>query len=199
MAISHDKKLIFIHIPKCAGTSIISFLNMEMQGHFTAHKYVCEQPPHPLFSTSNYLKFTIVRNPWDRVVSSYEYAKMLNSYYHSENNLHPDFNLIHNLTFEETLLKLKSNPELFKHPSWFPQYHWVCDYENVVLVDKIFKLENLDDEFNSFLKKYGYTETLPKLNGSNRNQYTSYYNEQTISLVSDIYQNDIKIFNYKYI
>jgi hypothetical protein len=68
--ISHRYKLIFIHIPKCAGRSISEALG-EPFDHYTAHHYQtrCVQPWH------EYIVFTTVRNPYSRLVSMYHYIK----------------------------------------------------------------------------------------------------------------------------
>ena len=47
----------FVHVPKTGGTSIIHALKLDNKGHYTLDKY-----------TPN--TFTVVRNPFDRLVSS---------------------------------------------------------------------------------------------------------------------------------
>lgn len=66
--ITHDYKLIFIHVPKCAGRSINDVFNQRFD-HFTARYYEKEYADQ----WKKYTKFTIVRNPFDRLVSIYTY------------------------------------------------------------------------------------------------------------------------------
>ena len=68
--ITHDHKLIFVHIPKCAGRSICSFFNQRFD-HFTLAYYKKEYAK--AFYTYN--KFSIVRNPYARLVSIFTYVQ----------------------------------------------------------------------------------------------------------------------------
>lgn len=62
--------VIFIHVPKAAGTSVSSTIYGRPLGHHTATKI---QAQFPRF-LKNYPSFGIVRNPWDRCVSAYRFA-----------------------------------------------------------------------------------------------------------------------------
>ena len=93
MPLSSSKRFIFIHIPKCAGTSISTALNtrgarLQLNGmptrkekvvfnsgslaHITAEKL---RSTLPEATWRNYFKFTFVRNPWDLSVSLYHFHK----------------------------------------------------------------------------------------------------------------------------
>jgi len=79
---SRDHKFIYVHIPKSAGTFIKHFLlsnieegyeeNQNQQDYDDKYKTTCERalsavvPEVPDYK--DYFKFTIVRNPFDRVV-----------------------------------------------------------------------------------------------------------------------------------
>ncbi len=89
MIISHSLKYVFTHSPKTGGTSISNFLKQpiykpdiyvltplkdgeELRTHApTRHiiKYLKKEGYNP----EEYFKFVFVRNPWDRMVSHYEY------------------------------------------------------------------------------------------------------------------------------
>lgn len=68
--ITHDHKLIFIHVPKTGGRSVCEAFKQRFD-HFTIAHYQREYPG--LFD--KYWKFAIVRHPLDRMVSSYHYIK----------------------------------------------------------------------------------------------------------------------------
>ncbi len=68
--ISHKHKLIFIHIPKCAGRSISHALEQPFD-HHTAAYYETRYNTH----WNDYTVFTTVRNPYQRFVSMYHYIK----------------------------------------------------------------------------------------------------------------------------
>ena len=82
MVVIHKKKCIFVHIPKCAGTSMEQFLkdygNNEIEyfgvfknrslHHLTAYELLMSLRKKKF---SKYYRFSIVRNPYDRLLSEY--------------------------------------------------------------------------------------------------------------------------------
>lgn len=69
--ISHEHKLIFIHIPKCAGVSVATYLNLKGPHHQTLQLHVNREPRK---TVEEYFKFTLVRNPWSKAVSWFLYC-----------------------------------------------------------------------------------------------------------------------------
>lgn len=66
----HEKKLIFIHVPKSAGTSIgESLFGSGETGHFEWFYYKQEDPA----AFDEYFKFAFVRDPVSRFLSAYNY------------------------------------------------------------------------------------------------------------------------------
>lgn len=198
MPISHKNKLIFIHIPKNAGTAITDSdgINFELIGHHLPNFYISKFPNE----WESYTKFAVVRNPWDRVVSNYEYAKMVESHWHSAtgksvHGIHPDFNQLSKLTFKETLQLLKSNPNALKHQGWGSQHQYVYNDGNMLL-DEVFKLEELptNDRFKELVPNLIYKNKSTKEHSS----YRDYYDEEGINIVRDVYNDDITLFNYDF-
>ena len=69
-------KAIFIHIPKNAGTSIETyFANESFRIQPSKHADIYEIKRKFKNSYNSYRKFTIVRNPYDKMVSWYFYLK----------------------------------------------------------------------------------------------------------------------------
>ena len=67
--ISHKHKCIFIHIPKCAGTSVEVNFSNKHSNHCPVAVFARKYPR----KFKNYFKFSFVRNPFDRLVSVYAY------------------------------------------------------------------------------------------------------------------------------
>ena len=65
--INNELKSIFIHIPKCAGTSMSSYKWNLGSGHKTIFEYYKDS-----INLKNYFKWCFVRNPWERIASAYE-------------------------------------------------------------------------------------------------------------------------------
>lgn len=97
MPILFEPKCVFVHIPKNAGTSIYESLGMHYgggyrtclqlrdegyttwEGLYAADKVMTV----PIEDWDSYFKFTVVRNPFDRVVSNYRYILRKDSYWHA--------------------------------------------------------------------------------------------------------------------
>src|SRR5210317_395235 len=78
---SHKYKLIYFHIPKCAGVSVRRAIGIDKSTHPFPHKNVSTALAIDVRYTTNddiynsYYKFSIVRNPFERMVSLYSFRK----------------------------------------------------------------------------------------------------------------------------
>lgn len=198
MPISHDLKLIFIHIPKNAGTSVTESLNMVDRGHHDINYY--RKKYDSCFG--DYQSFAIVRNPWDRVASNYEYAKMKSSYHHSitgnaRYGVHPDYELLKDKSFSDCLKILRDEPHLLQHQGWSTQTKWITD-NDVIIVNNILKYEQINE---SITQVTGVPNlNLPVINKSNNRKFIQYYKtSEDINIVADIYKKDFNNFEYTFL
>lgn len=151
----------------------------------------------------SYLKVAIVRNPWDRFVSCYEYAKMVNSHWHSNDEKeskfgpHPDYSSVKDLTFKDFVHKFSQKEIFLYHQCWTPQHYWICDKDYEIRVDKIFRYEDIDnnEEFKSLFGNIDRINQSPRSEKSYREYYTS--DEQKL-IVQESYKKDIELFNYSF-
>jgi len=200
MNISHEHKCIFVHIPKAAGTSVKMALNLPGRGH-PPWQYFTENFPE---EWNSYIKFTVVRNPWDRVVSAYCYAKMENSFWHSNAaGLHPDYNFLKDKTFAQCCTALAEDRASLTHESWHPQYLWVSKVDAsrkpLCMVDRVLRCESLGKDFSALCTILGAGPvTLPHINTSERKFYKKYYSARTRKLIARLYAADIQLFAYSY-
>ena len=196
MPISNQHKLILVHVPKNAGTSITNHLNMVDVGHHNWSYYAVNYPN----KWREYKKISIIRNPWDRAVSCYEYAKMENSYWHScdsksKSGKHPDYELLKDKSFTECLNILKETPNKLKHQGWTNQLDYISK-NNKIMVDHTICIESINKELSDIL---GEKIEIPIVNKSNNNRYQDYYiNNDLIEIVKNHYLLDIESFNFKF-
>ena len=143
-----EHKAIFIHIPKNAGTSIEAyFANESVRVQPSKHADIHEIKRKFKNSYKKYKKFTVIRNPYDKMVSWYFYLKR---------NLGENYNIVE---FNDWII----DPLKFWHaddPVSFlkNQHEWIDD--TVVVI----KYENLNKEINNFFNK---KIDLPVMNKSN--------------------------------
>jgi len=205
--ISHPHKFIFIHIPKCAGTSIehalysyasdVSGILLDSKAD-ESHQKWCIQTKNlrneDLFKSINtyndYFKFTVCRNPYDRLVSAYQYFDLSRRYKTFRNFINDTklFKDVQNTLEEDSYLKT----DLIYH--LLPGVYFVRNR-----VDFIGRFENLQEDFNIVCDKIGIPrQKLPHANKRNHKHYTEYYDDETREIVAEKYAQDIEYFGYKF-
>lgn len=145
-------RYVFVHIPKTAGSSISKLIGIDNPTHLTAMQY---RERLGWIKFNLYFRFTVVRNPWDRFLSLYNYARMPKSKYHSSINpeqalygKHQDFDLLKNASFEDCAHYLIENKLKHSHiwNHWQPQVNWILNKRGKIQVNFIGRFENLDQD-----------------------------------------------------
>jgi len=183
----HFNNYIFIHINKTGGSSIEKALNIP-----TEHKTALEKIEEiGIKSWNKKLTFTVIRNPWDKVVSQYHYRVSTNQTNLRDNPV--EFKEWVNLVYGEQDSYYYDTPKMF-----LPQLDWITDHNGKILIDAIIRFENLQNDFNDILAKLGRTKTLPHIKKSKRGNYREYYDEETIEIVRNWFMEDIDKFDYQF-
>lgn len=197
-------KIAFIHIPKCAGTSVNKWLEQfQMPERISAHPTL-----ESLKRTREIdFSFTIVRNPWDRLVSFYHFTKNIRDpqgiliqhgitnqmlqdmFYHCNGySVWP--------SFDQWLRDLPNfkKPEIMKDfPTPMTQQHlWVNG------LDVVLRVENLEHDFRQIQEKFNCLTPLPLENTSTHTSYQDYYTAETKDLVANWFADDIKLLGYEF-
>lgn len=183
----HLDNFVFIHINKTGGSSVEKALKLPF-AHRTALEKIEEMGRE---AWDRKLTFTVVRNPWDKVVSHYHYRVKTNKTDLRDKPI--EFREWVKLAYGDRDPLYCDPPRMF-----MPQLDWITDENGKVLVDEIIRLENIDSEFDALLKKLGRTATLPHVKKSNRGSYKDYYDEETIEIVRSCFEKDIERFGYDY-
>lgn len=203
---------IFVHIPKNAGTSVAEALDMEKTWHYTALDYR-RMLGYPAYAWR--YSFAFVRNPWDRFLSLYRYARLDESRYHSAIDpesapygKHEDYDLLKNASVEECAHFLDEgrleHDDFINH--WRPQTDWLTDENGHTIVDFVGRVEAIDDDFQRVSDRLNLpVDTLPVANSSTKSssspnavpEYRSVFTEEAYSLVAEYYREDIDRWGYK--
>lgn len=190
MIISPKLEVIFIHNPKTAGITITSTMNELDPGCIpTLNKH--DTPDSIPLPFKEFLSFSIVRNPWDRMVSLYhQFWKIRDKY---SPKIVPE---ITDRTFKYFCMEayklpsFENNDELmFIHRS--PQSAWVKNS------DMIF---NYEDGLSKVLETIFDVEPweLPFKNVSVRSEYKKYYDPELIDYVGSLFCEDIDNLGYTF-
>ena len=137
---------------------------------------------------SDFVKFCIVRNPYDRMISAYHFMGNKLTF--------PQF--IHWVYAElDNYYRYKVEPFVVILPQW----EFVINENGVNGMDEVLQFENLSSEFEVFKKKYNLPETmiLPHINSRKRNNKNlkAYYTQELADMVYHMYKWDFKMFGYK--
>ena len=204
--INKTKKFVFVHVPKCGGSSIkkCNYFNFWAgDSHLTLedyHKYI--------FNSNSYKYYSIVRNPWSRMLSVYTYWKQMTpnhkNYYWAKEACR---SLRDNkMSFKEFILNLSDRKIRFRKTHdphlEMPHLKTQCSFLKVggeFKMDFVGKMENLQRDFDFICKDIGIPrQDLPHVNRSDHKCYTEYYDDQTKRVISDLYREDIERFNYNF-
>ena len=215
-SINHDKKAIFIHIPKNGGTYIADILNKYygFKNYYLQrpdHNYVCKYwdksvktHENKLIGTLLYYKtskelnkimnmdinkwntyfiFAFIRNPYERIVSGWNY---INKY---------------NISFE-SFMNFGNNTNCWDYwHTFMSQYKHLMDLNKNINIQFIGKVENIEEDLKIILNKIRINHIIHKPYSKNKKEHKNYKEYYTSNLILDkvnkYIEDDIMVFGYK--
>lgn len=183
----HLRPYVFIHINKTGGSSIEKALGIGLDHSTAREKY--RQLGAAAWSRK--FTFTIVRNPWDKVVSHYHYRVRTNQTGLGDKTL----------PFGEWLQRVyvDRDPFYFDQPRMFmPQKQWLVNESGEMLVEFIGRFENLQQDFDSICQRLKVEASLGHAKPSSRGSYRDYYDADSEALVREQFAEDIELFGYTF-
>ena len=214
-SVNHNKKALFIHIPKNGG----SYISNVLSTYYGFKTYYLQRNDHKIFcngidnsvdkhenkihgtlmyyKTSNYINkimgmddykwntyfiFTFIRNPYDRIVSGWSY---INKY---------------NIPFKNYLnININTCSYDYWHVFMSQTRHLISNNGKIHNMSFIGKFENLENDLHILLSKLGFTHIIHKTskkNSSIHKEYISYYDNDTIIKVNELFKEDFTTFDY---
>lgn len=204
MTINHEKKLIFINIPKNAGTSIIMSMGIEdvhTDTNVYMDKNISDYKTHYYEYWNKYKKFSVVRNPIDRFISAYKFSRMKESEWFSstgKNGLrkHDHYDLCNKMDINDYIEFLYKNPKKFN--LWLIPQSWFFmskdrNKNNFTEIDYFIRYENLIEDLKK-VKIYN----IKKINNSKiEDDSLIQLSKKSLNLLHIIYEIDFINFEYK--
>lgn len=216
--IIHDSTpLIFIHIPKTAGRSITETIKTKFGTDVIPNTRTKNSNYHSTIKDAedfvgnldHYCCFTVVRNPWDRMASWFNFRKNILQASLKQMRKTGTARKVSYLTADEIfrelevmelglyqwLVEYKDRPWDY---TWFSPTTTQCEWIRDRKIDTIIKYENLQHEINQL--KIFRDLTLKELNVSSnkKSSYQQLYNKNSRNLIAQIYQEDIDKFEYTF-
>lgn len=190
--LSHQHKFIFVHVSRTGGSSFERLAGVPVTSdrrtvhsgntdfadkHATLADYYTNHPNQ----FQSYFKFTLVRNPFERLVSSWRWRCNVVqdhdcSLYEFVQQLPDSWSYLHRMKLEH--LSFSESVE---------QFNFIGRYEKFG--------EDLGYICNMLALNY---DDFPHTNKTGNIDYRQHYNQQTIDLVQRRFRADLEIFNYSF-
>jgi hypothetical protein len=206
--LSGEYNITYVQIPKTAGTSV----GLWLKDHKGTSTYT-EWYDHPVKNDINKklgknFSFSIVRNPWSRMISLYFFLKNWTS-------PNPDISTEDSEDSRKILYYINEyddgqfppfdkwikNSKQFKTLPWIwwevntPQTAWTND------VDLVIKYENLQDELRTIQDMFHCYDPLPiktVTKGIYWNSYQELYTSETEQIVANLFEEEIDLWKYTF-
>ncbi|HWT11294.1 MAG TPA: sulfotransferase family 2 domain-containing protein [Allosphingosinicella sp.] len=189
--------IVFIHVPKAAGTSF----NEALYGRFMGHPRASDIARWGSAAVRALPSFSVTRNPWDRLLSAYRFARQGGGQgetyragmWQPERYRVPEFE-----SFERFVTQWLAERDVEKLDGVFqPQWLFLCDRDLKPLVDHVGRLEDLGPTYAFVERHIGRFAPIARANRSGEAlDYRAFYTPETVELVGRIYRKDIETFGY---
>lgn len=204
MIINYEKKFIYLSLPKVASTSLHKFMKDEVENSFVEWDMMELKSKNKQIDFNNYFSFAFVRNPWNRMYSCWKDKCFIDDVF-LENA--PFFKQHKNISFEKFVgvveLQIKENP--WCDPHIRPMNRLLDGHKGYLEINKIDyvgKVESLESDVTDVLNKLKIDKTFSNLvlnkSKNNKIKRSELLTSNLIDRISEIYEDDINLFNYSY-
>lgn len=209
---------LFIWLPKCAGTTFFRHFNFNKQiahpgtdynfnnkdsvtfGHADIRILLKKQIVSREFYDKSF-KFCITRNPYDRAVSLFHYLQQRKGHWHLSGRIPEDFNFTEWVRYlSKNRHSIPANSERniiinkWINSQWNTMSSWAPKD-----INKVYQLE---DGIESIIKnvqnhcELSSNSNIESKNQSKHKHFLEYYDQETLDIIYEIYQEDFVRFNY---
>ncbi|WP_037310425.1 sulfotransferase family 2 domain-containing protein [Ruegeria halocynthiae] len=214
MIISRGRSYVFVHIPKTGGTSLSLALeqramkddillgdtpkaikrrrrakSLTARGRLWKHSTLADiDGVLSVEELDQLTAFTLVRNPWDRVVSYYHWLR-------AQSFDHPAVPLAKTHSFEDFVL----HPAMLRSLTDNPARRYMTRADGVEQCQFFIRLEHFEQDAAPLFEHLGFRFSLPRINRSDRSEdYRAYCTPQASDAVAKACAEDIARFGYDF-
>lgn len=214
MIISRGRRYIFVHIPKTGGTAMALALegrsmkddimlgdtpkarnrrrrmrDVKTAGRLWKHSTLADiDGVVDRKEVADLFTFTLIRNPWDRMVSYYHWLR-------EQNFAHPAVAIAQAHDFTEFLHHADIEASFRAHP--YSAY--MRDAGGKESANLYIRLENFSEDAEPLWQHLGFRLGLDRVNESTRTRdFRKYYNDQDANHLADLCAGDIARFGYSF-
>lgn len=197
-----QKPLLFIHIPKTGGTFVEDEFkkynynvgrhdpNKNLRTNSTCSFWHTPLKSNKKINFKDYITFTVVRDPYDRIISEYNWANFPR---------YKGTGLTRDTEINDFVSELNKDQIIYKGDCHLvPQTEYLTDaYGNKV--QHILHQEHLNEELNEFIKTYKLNIQLStqKRNKQSRNHTKDELNDTSLKLIQKYFKKDFDELKYK--
>ncbi len=219
--ISHKFKCIFIHIPKCAGTSVekkLGHLDVYEGYYMQDHRTVKNLQPLPYgqilrkdifqeFIDRGLRRLKKQHNPMNRLVVS---KRQYEEYFKFTTVRNPFARIFSYYTAVSVDKKAQLSDETASFEDWLfrnidhdnlrPQTDYLEDFDGNINMDFIVKFENFDEDFKKVCDRLGVENNDMPHMGKNKydRSYQECFNGRTRALIEERHAKDLALFGYSF-
>lgn len=176
----------FVHINKCGGTAVELALGLP-KNHMTA---VAMREQMGAEAWAARYTFSVVRNPFERVVSIYFYRVRTGQSGLGDRHL--------NINQWIERVWVEKDPAYFEAPALIaPCFDWLSDGDDLI-VDDVLKLEQLDQDWDRVADRLGIEIRPGHVNANNHPRYQDLLTSVSRKTVEKVFARDMDQFGYRY-
>lgn len=207
MIVSHQHRFIFVPMPKTGTHSVRQALrehlgpdDIEQVGLFVnkrfpyadiaaiKHGHLSVREVRPYIgdaAADDYVKFTFVRNPFDRFVSYCAFMTRETGAFDRDP--------------AGTMRRILFEVRPLHHIHFQPQHTLLTDDAGALEMDEIGRVETMQQSYDAICTRVGIPSAqLGRVNASRRGDYRQYYDNALIDGVAALYRRDLDLFGYEF-